>query len=341
MQRCMQLAQLAAGNVAPNPMVGAVLVHDNKIIGEGYHQQYGAAHAEVNCFNSVSPANQHLIKASTLYVSLEPCNHFGKTPPCADLIIQHRVPEVVIGSSDPFAAVDGKGIAKLRAAGIIVTENILQPAVFDLNKRFFTFHTKKRPWVLLKWAQTADGFIAAENYKRLAISNAYTNRYTHQLRATEAAILVGSKTALLDDPMLNSRYGFSNHPVRIIIDKSLQLPATAAVFANTAPVIVINCVTEKQEGHIHFAKVQEGVSLLSFLMKLLYNKKLLSLIVEGGAYTLQSFIDAGLWDEALVINNKTLFQNKGIPAPSLHHQQLTNECKIDSDLLSTYKNSLA
>lgn len=340
MQRCMHLAQLGAGDVAPNPMVGAVLVHDNKIIGEGYHQQYGAAHAEVNCFNSVSPANQHLIKASTLYVSLEPCNHFGKTPPCADLIIQHGVPQVVIGSSDPFAAVDGKGIAKLRAAGIIVTENILQQAVFDLNKRFFTFHTKKRPWVLLKWAQTADGYIAAENYKRLAISNAYTNRYTHQLRATEAAILVGFKTALLDDPMLNSRYGFSNHPVRIIIDKSLQLPPTAAVFANTAPVIVINSVIEKQEGHIHYAKVQEGVSLLLFLMNLLYNKKLLSLIVEGGAHTLQSFIDAGLWDEALVINNKTLFQKKGIPAPTLHHQQLTNECTIDSDLLSTYKNSL-
>ena len=341
MQRCMHLAQLGAGNVAPNPMVGAVLVYDNKIIGEGYHQQYGAAHAEVNCFNSVSPANQHLIKASTLYVSLEPCNHFGKTPPCADLIIQHRVPEVVIGSRDPFAAVDGKGIANLRAAGIIVTENILQPEVFNLNKRFFTFHTKKRPWVLLKWAQTADGYIAAENYKRLAISNAYTNRYTHQLRSTEAAILVGFKTALLDDPMLNSRYGFRNHPVRIIIDEALRLPATAAVFTNTAPVIVINCVIEKQEGHIHYAKVQEGVSLLLFLMKLLYNKKLLSLIVEGGAYTLQSFIDAGLWDEALVINNKTLFQNKGISAPTLHHQQLTNECTIESDLLSTYKNSMA
>lgn len=341
MQRCLQLAQLGAANVAPNPMVGAVLVHNNEIIGEGYHERYGSAHAEVNCFNSVLTSNKTLIPNSTLYVSLEPCAHFGKTAPCADLIIQQRVPHVVIASSDPYSEVNGKGIAKLEAAGIKVTQHVLNKEALALNKRFFTFHTKKRPWILLKWAETSDAFIAGEDYKRLAISNAYTNRFTHQFRNTESAILVGYKTALHDNPALTSRYGFNHQPLKIVLDEQLELPRTAKLFANTAPVIVINRLMEKQDEHIHYAKIIEGMELLPFLMKLLYNKNILSLIVEGGAFTLRSFIDAGLWDEALRITNQQQLQFRGIAAPALFNHQLLDEFSIESDLLSTFKNIVA
>lgn len=341
MQRCLQLAKLGAANVAPNPMVGAILVHNDEIIGEGFHERYGSAHAEVNCFNSVSASNKSLIPHSTLYVSLEPCAHFGKTPPCSDLIIEQRVPHVVIACSDPFSEVNGKGISKLEAAGIRVTQHILNEEALMLNKRFFTFHTNKRPWILLKWAETSDGFIAGKDYKRLAISNAYTNRFTHQFRNTESAILVGYKTALYDNPALTSRYGLHHQPLKIVLDEQLKLPATAELFSNTAPLIVINRLIEKQEDHIHYAKILDGMELLPFLMKLLYDKKIMSLIVEGGAFTLQSFIDAGLWDEALRIKNQQQIQLKGIAAPSLFNHQLLNEFSIESDLLSTFKNTNA
>ncbi|MEX0636657.1 MAG: bifunctional diaminohydroxyphosphoribosylaminopyrimidine deaminase/5-amino-6-(5-phosphoribosylamino)uracil reductase RibD, partial [Ferruginibacter sp.] len=255
MNRCLQLAYLGAAHVAPNPMVGAVLVHGDTIIGEGYHQRYGEAHAEVNCFNSVSAENQSLISKSTLYVSLEPCADFGKTPPCVDLIIKYQVPHVVIACFDQFAEVNGKGIAKLRNAGIEVTENILMEEALELNKRFFTFHTRKQPWILLKWAQTSDGYVAGNNFEHLTISNAYTNRFTHQLRDIQTAIMVGFHTALHDNPSLTSRFGYKNHPVRIVIDAQLKLPATAAIFADSAPVIVLNRLHEKQEAHIYYAKV--------------------------------------------------------------------------------------
>ena len=341
MNRCLQLARLGAGHVAPNPMVGAVLVHGDMIIGEGYHQRFGEAHAEVNCFNSVSPENQSLINKSTLYVSLEPCAHYGKTPPCADLIIQYRVPHVVIGCSDSFAEVSGKGMAKLRDAGIEVTENILKEEALELNKRFFTFHASKRPWILLKWAQTSDGYIAGENFEQLTISNAYTNRFTHQLRDTQTAVMVGFRTAWHDNPSLTSRYGYKNHPVRIVLDTLLKLPASGAVFADTAPVIVLNRLQEKQAAHIHYAKVPEGGDTLHFLMELLYKKKLSSLLVEGGSFLLQSFIDAGLWDEALVITNQSFLQKNGIKAPFLHHERLIQQLSIETDLLCTYKNSIS
>jgi diaminohydroxyphosphoribosylaminopyrimidine deaminase/5-amino-6-(5-phosphoribosylamino)uracil reductase len=338
MQRCLQLALLGAGHVAPNPMVGALLVYQDTIIGEGYHQQYGAAHAEVNCFNSVDAAHLHLIPESTLYVSLEPCAHFGKTPPCADLIIRHRVPQVVVGCSDPFASVAGRGIAKLKAAGIVVIENVLRQEALDVNKRFFTFHTKKRPWILLKWAQTKDGYMAGSDNKRLMISNAHTNRFTHQFRASEAAILVGFNTALKDNPELTSRFGYHPHPTRIVIDPHLQIPHNAAIFNNTAPVIVINELEEKVTQHIHFAQYEKGGDVLPFLMNLLYQKQLLSLMVEGGAYTLQTFIDAGLWDEALMITNTSMVQLNGILAPQLPTSSQIVEKEIETDLIRMYKN---
>ncbi|HJW16280.1 MAG TPA: bifunctional diaminohydroxyphosphoribosylaminopyrimidine deaminase/5-amino-6-(5-phosphoribosylamino)uracil reductase RibD, partial [Flavisolibacter sp.] len=246
MARCLQLAQLGAGNVAPNPMVGAVLVYNDAIIGEGYHEKYGAAHAEVNCINSVIDGERHLISQSTLYVSLEPCAHFGKTPPCADLIVKLKIPKVVIGCRDPFVQVDGKGIEKLLAAGVEVTTGILEKECKELNKLFFTFHTLHRPYIILKWAQTSDGKIAYPTLRkkssspvsRLFITNAYTNRLVHKWRSEQMAILVGTNTAMHDDPSLNTRLWPGNSPVRLVIDKELALPPGLKLFDGSIPTIV-------------------------------------------------------------------------------------------------------
>src|SRR5688572_28268213 len=232
MRRCLELAKSGCGNVAPNPMVGALLLHNDRVIGEGYHQKYGDAHAEVNCIDSVAESDKKLISSSLLYVSLEPCAHFGKTPPCADLIIQHKIPTVIIGCRDPFKEVDGKGIEKLKAAGVRTETGILEEDCKKLNKRFFSFHTKHRPYVILRWAQTADGFIAATNHppgkrplkesaekkERLHISNEYSNRLVHKWRSEEAAILIGTNTALLDDSELTTRLWPGRSPIRLILD---------------------------------------------------------------------------------------------------------------------------
>ena len=221
MHRCLELAEKAAGHVAPNPMVGAVLVHEGIIIGEGYHQIYGGPHAEVNCIASVPSSLQHLIQDSVIYVSLEPCAHHGKTPPCADLIIRHNIRHVVIGCRDPFVEVDGKGIEKLHAAGIKTETGILEKECRELNKRFFTFHTKHRPFIILKWAQTGDGKIGTEN-NRLHITGSVTNRLVHKWRSEESAILVGANTALADNPQLTTRLWSGNSPTRLIIDPELR-----------------------------------------------------------------------------------------------------------------------
>ena len=260
MRRCLELATLGCGNVAPNPMVGAVLVFNDRVIGEGYHQKYGEAHAEVNCIDSVAEADKKLISSSTLYVSLEPCAHFGKTPPCADLIIQHKIPRVIIGCRDPFKEVDGKGIEKLKAAGVHIETGILEDDCRELNKRFFSFHTKQRPYVILKWAQTADGFIAATNHppgertlkesaekkERLHISNEYSNRLVHKWRSEEAAILIGTNTALLDDPELTTRLWPGRSPVRLILDMDLRLPAHLKIFDRSVRTIVFNSIKEEE-----------------------------------------------------------------------------------------------
>ena len=252
MHRCLELAGHGSGYVSPNPMVGAVLVHSGRIIGEGYHQRYGQAHAEVNCIDSVSETDRRLIGESTLYVSLEPCAHFGKTPPCTDLIIKHKIPKCVVGCRDPFKEVDGKGIEKLRAAGVHVEVGVLEKECKELNKRFFTFHTEHRPYIILKWAQTGDGFIAGPLnpsaswrrtfedsgetkviQERLLISNEYSNRLVHKWRSEEASILVGTNTALLDDPELTTRLWTGPSPVRIVLDMNLRLPSSLKMFNDT------------------------------------------------------------------------------------------------------------
>lgn len=240
MHRCLQLARLGAGAVAPNPMVGAVLVHEGRIIGEGYHRQYGCPHAEVDCLQSVLEGDKHLIPQSILYVSLEPCAHFGKTPPCADLIIGHKIPHVVVGCRDPFPAVNGKGIEKLQAAGTHVEAGVLEAACRKLNERFFTFHQQHRPYVVLKWAQTADGKMAKDGPERLLISNAMTNRLVHRWRSEEMAILVGTNTAWADNPSLTTRLWPGPNPVRLVVDLHLRLPKNLHLFDASAPTLVFN-----------------------------------------------------------------------------------------------------
>ncbi|MBO9572642.1 MAG: bifunctional diaminohydroxyphosphoribosylaminopyrimidine deaminase/5-amino-6-(5-phosphoribosylamino)uracil reductase RibD, partial [Chitinophagaceae bacterium] len=242
MRRCIELAQLAAGHVAPNPLVGAVLVHKDKIIGEGYHHVYGGPHAEVNCINSVPPESKHLISSSVLYVSVEPCAHYGKTPPCADLIIRSRIPAVVIGCRDPFKDVNGKGIEKLQAAGINVILDILEKECRELNKRFLTFHTLHRPYIILKWAQTADKKIGNYGNNRLHITNDTTNRLVHKWRSEEAAIMVGTNTAAADNPQLTNRLWEGRSPTRIIIDYDLRLPHSLNVFDKSVKTIVFNTI---------------------------------------------------------------------------------------------------
>ncbi len=233
MQRCLGLAKLGAGHVAPNPMVGAVLVYNDRIIGEGYHQQYGKAHAEVNCINSVKEDDIQLIEKSTLYVSLEPCAHYGKTPPCADLIIAKKIPTVVIACRDTYEEVNGRGIDKLKAANVNVIVGVLEKDAIELNKRFFTFYTKHRPYIILKWAQSNDGKIANADHSRVFISNEESNRLVHKWRSEEAAILVGTNTALYDDPELTTRLWTGNNPIRLVIDMEVKLP------------ISLNCLMEK------------------------------------------------------------------------------------------------
>ena len=339
MNRCLELAQLGAGYTAPNPMVGALLVHENRIIGEGYHRQYGEPHAEVNCLNSVTEENKPLIAASTLYVSLEPCAHFGKTPPCADLIIKNNIPRVVIGCRDLFAEVNGLGIQKLKDAGIAVTTGVLEPAALELNRSFFCFHKKHRPYIILKWAQTADGFIAKKNYEAVSISNDITNRWVHKMRATTAAIMVGTNTALHDDPALTTRNWTGHNPVRIVIDKKLQIDKTAALFHNNAPVIILNELEEKEEAHTSYVKINNEKELLPQLMQLLFEKNINSLMVEGGSILLQSFIDRGLWDEAYSITNEQLYINEGIAAVQLPADKKVGESYLLTDRIDHYKNS--
>ncbi len=340
MERCIQLAQLGAGKVAPNPMVGAVLVHDGRIIGEGWHRQYGGPHAEVNCIASVQEADRHLISSATMYVSLEPCAHFGKTPPCADLIIHHRIPEVVVGSRDPFDAVNGKGIEKMQQAGIKVTIGVLETACLQLNERFFTFHTKKRPFVILKWAQTADGFIAGkEKTDRLLITNTETNMLVHKWRSEEAGILVGTNTALYDNPSLTNRLWTGPSPTRLVLDKHLKLPADLHLFDRQQATVVFNVQKQEQQENLLYYKISFNENIVQQLLTALFELKIISVIVEGGSQLLQSFIDAGLWDEARVITNTTLLIGEGLTAPRLQNQSLLTTTLSGTDSISTWQNT--
>jgi len=337
MQRCLQLAAKGGGAVAPNPMVGAVLLYNGSIIGEGYHQKYGEAHAEVNCINSVAGADKELIAKSILYVSLEPCAHFGKTPPCADLIIKNKIPQVIIGCRDSFAAVDGKGMERLKTAGVHVTLGILENECLELNKRFFTFHEKQRPYIILKWAQSNDGKIGAPDSSNLKISDEFTNRLVHQWRTGEAAILVGTNTALLDDPSLTARLWPGNNPLRLVIDLELKLPGHLKLFDGSTKTIVFNFHKQDVTEKLVFHQLNTKEDILVQILSALYNLQVQSLMVEGGSKLLQSFIDAGLWDEARVITNSTLVIEQGLDAPILKDNHLTATQKIKNDIIKFSK----
>ncbi|NCU02849.1 MAG: bifunctional diaminohydroxyphosphoribosylaminopyrimidine deaminase/5-amino-6-(5-phosphoribosylamino)uracil reductase RibD [Chitinophagaceae bacterium] len=339
MQRCIELARKGAGAVAPNPMVGAVLLYNNEIIGEGWHQRYGEAHAEVNCVGeAVQNGQTGKLQESTLYVSLEPCAHFGKTPPCSDLIIKHKIPKVVIGCRDPFEEVNGKGIEKLRAAGVEVIVDILKDECIELNKRFFTFHQQHRPYIILKWAQTKNGIIGSVTEDRLMISNELTNRLVHQWRSEEAAILAGTNTALQDNPQLTNRYWPGKQPLRLVIDKTLRLSSSLNLFSEEAPTIIFNTEQHNDEGQPRYYQVTDDASLVQQIVHALYQMKIQSMIVEGGAQLLQSFIDENSWDEARIISNEKLAVAEGIPAPILTNAVQVNEQFIQNDRISYYIN---
>jgi len=337
-ERCLQLALLGNGRVAPNPMVGAVLVHNDQVIGEGYHQFFGGAHAEVNCFESVTEVNKPFISQSTLYVSLEPCAHYGKTPPCADRIVLEKVKRVVIACRDPFAKVNGQGIEKLKTAGIPVFEDVLRDEAVELNKAFFNFHLNKRPYIYLKWAMSNDGFIAGQDFQQIAISNEISNRYTHQLRATVEAIMIGTNTAIHDRPSLTTRLWPGKNPTRIIIDKNLKVPMDACVFNDEAPVVVINYLKDAVLGNQRFVKVSPEEDVVPFILHWLYTNGINSLLVEGGATLLQSFIDNKLWDEIITIENTALRLHRGIVAPVFTGGTTLSNIHFRTDTISIYKN---
>lgn len=347
MQRCLQLAALAGGDVAPNPAVGSVLVYEERIIGEGYHKEYGKAHAEVVCLASVKEDDRHLIPHSTLYVSLEPCAHFGKTPPCADLVIANKIKKVVVGCRDPFKEVAGKGLEKLKAAGVEVELGIMEQECKSLNRRFFTLHTLHRPYVILKWAQTGDGKIAGEDFSRVHISNAYTNRLVHKWRSEEMAIVVGTNTALFDDPELTTRHWPGRNPIRIVVDMNLRLPSSLKLFNGQIPTLVFNKLqhtlpaeklNESRIGEtgVSYYQVTEDVSLVHQMLNGLTQLGVQSILVEGGTQLLQSFIDEELWDEARVITNEHLYIGKGLPAPRLTGGRLVDAQNFSSDTVRCF-----
>lgn len=332
MQRALELASTGQGSVSPNPLVGCVIVHDGKIIGEGWHRQYGGAHAEVNAIQSVS--NKEFLKDSTVYVSLEPCSHFGKTPPCADLLISHRVKKVVIANLDSNPLVAGDGIKKLRNEGIEVITGILDKEGREMNKRFFTFMEKQRPYIILKWAQTADGFIARENLDSKWISNTHSRQLVHKWRAEEDAVLVGATTALHDNPQLNVRDWSGRNPVRIVSDRFLRLNEKLHLFDRSQKTICYNVLKHEEHPHLLLTRLDED-HFIQNMVRDLYKQKIQSVIIEGGAQTLNLFIDSGLWDEARVFVSFQTF-TKGIKAPLIPGTLIKKEI-IMGDELSIYK----
>lgn len=314
MDHALDLASRGGRAVMPNPMVAAVIVRDGQVIGEGYHQRYGGPHAEVVAVESVS--DRSLLKESTLYVTLEPCSHFGKTPPCADLVIESGIRNVVVGCRDPNPKVAGQGIQKLRDAGISVHEGLRARECVVLNRRFMLFHLQHRPYVILKWAETADRFIAREDGTSKWISSEFSRRTAHRWRAQEMSILVGTTTARLDDPQLTVRFVDGANPLRVVIDRELSLPSSLALFNNEVETWVFNAHSEKHEGNTFWKILNPSRPMPEQILERLYETKRLSLIVEGGSKTLQSFIDAGLWDEARVFQSRKTF-GAGIAAPNL------------------------
>lgn len=338
MNRCIQLAKNGLGQTYPNPLVGSVIVHQGKIIGEGWHRKAGEPHAEVNAIASVK--DKSLLKEATIYVSLEPCSHFGKTPPCCDLIIAHEIPNVVVGTVDPFSEVSGSGIQRLKASGKNVLVGILEKECQELNKRFFTFHTKKRPYIILKWAESKDGFIAPlqkEKKEPIWLTNDYSRQLVHKWRTEEQAILVGTNTVLEDNPTLNARDWKGKNPIRIIIDKNNSIDETYFVKNQKQPTIILTAGKKKDnsENCIYENRIFGNDTIYEILKKL-YDYNIQSVIIEGGARTLSSFINENLWDEARVFIGNSHLTN-GIKSPDFLFQSKT-ESLIEKDQLKIYRN---
>lgn len=341
MQRCLQLAQMAEGNTYPNPMVGSVIVHDGKIIGEGYHRKAGEPHAEVNAVNSVK--DKSLLKQSTLYVNLEPCAHYGKTPPCSKLIIDEGIPSVVIGCIDSYSEVAGKGVDMMQKAGVQVKSGVLEQESLELNRRFFTFHNKRRPYIILKWAETQDGFIdierTDENYGQPTwITNEWARRAVHKQRATEQAILIGTQTAIKDNPSLTLRDWAGEQPLRCVIDKQCQLTAGYHLLDKKHPTVVYNLQKNERLANLEYVKLSEGSDLLTQILNDLWRRNIQSMIIEGGNTTLQNVIDAGLWDEVHRYVGDVFFQ-KGVQAPNFKADAVKTE-SFGSSRLFVYRNNL-
>lgn len=342
MQRCIQLAKNGLGTTAPNPMVGCVIVHNNKIIGEGFTSPYGGPHAEVNAIEAVP--DKSLLREATLYVTLEPCSHFGKTPPCADLIIKYTIPKVVVGVLDPHDKVSGKGIERLRDAGCEVLVGVLEEKCREHHKRFLTYHEKARPYVILKWAQTLDGYIAPDKSVRNAapepfwITNTYSRQRVHQWRSEEQAILVGTQTVLEDNPKLDVRHWKGQSPLRVILDRSLKIGKDFQVLDGSIPTLLLTSISDSSryvEG-ITYEVLDFSVDLVEKICDVLHKHQVLSLLIEGGAQTLQAFIDSGLWDEARVFTGNRTFKN-GIAAPKFSGS-LLQTASIGTDTLHIYQN---
>lgn len=341
MQRALQLAALGAGHVAPNPMVGAVIVHNGVIIGEGWHRHYGQPHAEVNAVASVKPIHKIYLPESTLYVTLEPCSHHGKTPPCADLIIRENFKRVVVCNSDPNPLVAGKGIHRIREAGIHVDLGELELEGLELNRRFFHFHQQKRPYIILKWAQSANGFITKNNTEQHWITGPEARTLVHKWRSEEPAILVGSGTSLADNPKLDTRlWPGGKAPLRILIDRQARTPLTHNILDWSQPTWWVTG-TDVDMGplahDITQLKLNTDNELLPQLLEKLYGEGIQSVLVEGGATTLQHFIEANLWDEARVFSGTPVW-GKGIKAPSLPVEPIKSEM-VGNDRLYHFRNS--
>ena len=339
-KRCIELAKNGLGTTYPNPLVGCVIVFENTIIGEGWHKKSGEAHAEVIAIESVQ--NKELLSSSTLYVSLEPCSHFGKTPPCADLILKYKIPNIVIGTIDPNSKVAGKGIQKLKDSGVNVTFGILEKEGNELNKRFFTFHRKSRPYIILKWAESADGFISPINkseQKPVWISNEYSRQLVHKWRSEEQAILVGTQTIIDDNPSLTVRDWVGINPIRVVIDKENTIDSSYNVFDNQAKTIVFsNKEVTSNSDTIQYIKVDFDKNSTQAIVDKLFENNIQSIIIEGGRKTIQSFIDAHLWDEARVfIGGINL--NEGTKAPKINNT-IYSKSYLKKDTLLTYRNDV-
>lgn len=348
MQKCLELAEKGFGRVAPNPLVGAILVCNGKIAGEGYHQKYGETHAEANAIHSVN--DKELLQSSTLYVNLEPCTHHGKTPPCADLIIEKKIPHVVIGAPDPNPLVAGKGIDKLKASGCKVEVGVLEDKCRSLNRRFYTFFEKKRPYIILKWAQTKDGFISSKfrvvssdlkekikNYSADWISNESSRKLVHKWRSEEQGIMVGTNTVLLDNPRLTVREYEGKNPARIIIDKWLRVPGYYHIYDKAAPSLIFNETMNKVEGNVELIKVKFDQDIAGQMMQELYTRNIQSVMIEGGELLFNTFISRNTWDEARVLIADKEF-GKGVKAPDISGKNVSSQMDVDGDRLMVYEN---